>query len=59
MLSLNSLSLYAPSGLHKGFLTMVRVWVQAAINSVCTVFLVPEGSRVGLTKEFFFLMGFW
>ena len=37
MLLRNLLSLYAPSSLHKGFLTVVRVWVQAAVysNSTC------------------------
>ena len=37
MLLRSSWGLYAPSGLHKGFLTMMRVWVQAAAysDSIC------------------------
>ena len=33
----NLLCLYAPSSLHKGFLTVLRVWVQATVysDSVC------------------------
>ena len=38
MLLRNSLSLYAPSGLHKGFLTVLRVWVQATAYSGGTCF---------------------
>ena len=37
MLMLSPPSLYAPSGLHKGFLTILRVWVQASgyFESTC------------------------
>ena len=57
MLLWNLLSLYAPPGLHKGFLTVKRVWVQAAVysGSIC---LVPEGSHVGLFVELLLLVGF-
>ena len=50
--------LYAPSDLHKGFLIMMRVWVQASIYSFLHLFLVPEGSHVGVLKKLLFLMGF-
>ena len=52
------LLLFAPSSLHKGFLTVMRVWVQVQITLDSVCFLIPEGFHMGLLPEFLLLMRF-
>ena len=53
----NFLSLYAPSGLHKGFLTVMRVWVQAAAYSSGICFFSTGGVSCGVSYEVLSLGG--
>ena len=51
MLIRNFLSLYAPSGLHTGFLTILRVWVQTSVYSDSTCSFSTGGVSCGVSCE--------
>ena len=59
MLIRNFLSLYAPSGLHTGFLTILRVWVQTSVYSDSTCSFSTGGVSCGVSCEVPFLDGVW